>query len=262
MKLLHQGNHSLRLSHRSNLDFPIHLQNAIEIVLLTAGQSTCICGSKRVVLSPGDLFVAFPNQVHGFENSGDSTGYVMIIPVNPNLAVFHTLLEQKIPTEPMLRAEQLAGTNLVALMEIACREWKTASKNLQQGYVLVIMDKLLSLLTLTDAQAVSGDALQAVLRYLDDHYTEPLTRTDIAKSVGYNESYISHLFSSALNTTLKDYINSIRLSQALNLLAGTDMTVSQIALQLGFGSIRSFNRAFLQKMHVSPSAYRRTVKGE
>ena len=256
MKLLHQGNHELRLSHRNNLDFPLHLQNAIEIVVMTSGCSTAICGSRRYVLSQGDLFVAFPNQVHGFENSGSATGYVLIIPVSPNLSAFHALLEQKTPTEPVIRKEALKESNLFDLLEIACREWRGASANLRQGYILVLMDKLLSLLTLTDAQPVSADALQAVLQYLNNHYTEPLSRSRIARAVGYNESYLSHMFSQVLDTTLTEYITSLRLSEALNLLTGTDLPISRIALQLGYGSIRSFNRAFLQRMGMSPTAYR------
>lgn len=260
MKLLHQGNHELRLSHRNNLDFPLHLQNAIEVVVMTSGQSTAICGSKRYLLSEGDLFVAFPNQVHGFENSGRSTGYVLIVPVSPNLSAYHALLEQKVPAEPVIRKEALTDSNLVTLMEMACQEWNHASKNLQQGYVLILTDKLLSLLTLTDAQPVSGDALQSVLRFLNDHYREPLTRRSIARAVGYNESHLSHVFSQALDTTLTDYIISLRLNDALSLLTDTDLSVSQIALQLGFGSIRSFNRCFRQNMQLSPTAYRAAAR--
>lgn len=260
MKLLHQGNHELRLSHRNNLDFPVHLQNAMEVVVMTSGQSTAICGSRRYLLSEGDLFVAFPNQVHGFENSGSSAGYVLIVPVSPNLSAYHTLLEQKVPAEPVLRKKALEGTNLMALLEMAYQEWSRASKNLQQGYVLVLTDKLLSLLTLVDAQPVSGDALQSVLRFLNDHYREPLTRRSIARAVGYNESHLSHVFSQVLDTTLTDYITTLRINDALSLLTGTDLPVSQIALQLGFGSIRSFNRCFHRKMRLSPTAYRAAVR--
>lgn len=252
---MHQGNHALTLSYRKNLDFPTHLQNAIELVVLTSGHTTAIYGGQRFPITAGDIFIVFPNQAHGFENSS-AEGYVMIIPVNPYLSAFYSLMEQKIPSDPVLRKGQWEHTKLMPLLEIACEEWKTISRNAQQGYILVIMDKLLSLLSLTDMKPINADVLQSVLLFLNTHYKEPLTRQDIARAVGYNESYISHIFSQALNTTLTDYIISLRTNDAIELLSGTNLTVSQIALMLGFGSIRSFNRVFLQKTGLSPTAYR------
>jgi len=259
VKLLHQGNHALTLSFRKNLDFPTHLQNAIELVVLTSGHTTALCGGQRFSVSAGDVLVVFPNQAHGFENS-TAECYVMIIPMNPYLSAYHSILDQKVPTDPVLRKGLWEHTNLLPLLEIACREWKTVSSNVRQGYILVIVDKLLSLLSLTDVPPVNADVLQSILLYLNAHYKEPLTRQEIARAVGYNESYISHIFSQTLRTTLTDYLTSLRLSDALNLLCGTNLTVSQVALYLGFGSIRSFNRAFLRKMGISPTAYRASFK--
>ena len=260
MKLLHQGNHELRLSHRGKLDFPIHLQNAVELILLTEGRSTALYGNKRFSLGPGDLFVVFPNQLHGFEGSGNARGYVMIIPMHPYLAAYRATLEQTEPAHPLLHRDQWAHTNLEPLLEMACREWKTAHQNLQQGYVLVIMGKLLPLLTLRDHQSSSTDGLQAALRYINDHYREPLTRQEIAGAIGYNESYLSHLFPAALKMTVTQYINSLRIADAQAMLKSTDMTVSRIAVELGFGSIRTFNRIFTREASLPPSAYRASEK--
>ena len=124
------------------------------------------------------------------------------------------------------------------------------------GYAVLIMTKILPLLKLQDVTSGNVSSLQSLLSYINRNYTRPLTRSEVAVAVGYNESYISHLFSDALHTTLTDYINALRMDDAFYLLSGTDLTVSRIAENLGFGSLRSFNRTFLKYAQMTPSDYR------
>lgn len=261
MKLIYQRDQRLVISYRHRLDFPVHLHNVLEIVYLTAGHSTVVSDGKRRSLSAGDIFVAFPNRVHGFENSSQIAGYVLIVPVNTHLAAYQKVMEQKVPVDPILPKGTWEHTALPQLVELAHRDQETAPKQVIQGYLLVIVGKLLELLTLQDAPAGSAYVLQALLLYLNKNYTQPVTRKDIAKAVGCNESYISHLFSDTFKITLTDYITSLRIGDALHLLSETSMSVSQIGLSLGFGSIRSFNRAFQKQTHMSPTEYRTSIKG-
>lgn len=257
MKLLHQGNQKLKLSFRQPLDFPIHLHNAMEIVLLTAGQSTVIYGGQRLPLAAGDLFIAFPNQVHGYENSENTERYMLIVPATPYLDAFRGTLEQKQPVYPILSRQQWEKAGIQTLLDMALTDISACDHKVMQGYVLVLLGKLLPLLELTAAEPGDTDAVRELLLFLNDHYTEPLSRQDIARTVGYNESYISHIFSDTLHTTLTDYITALRLDDARRLLTDTTLTVSQIALSLGFGSIRSFNRVFSRQVGITPTAYRK-----
>lgn len=245
---------------QNDLDFPPHLHNAVELVLMLAGHSTALYEGRRIPLSAGDLFLAFPDRIHGYESSRDCESIVFIIPVYPYLSDFREMLEQKLPVDPVLHKGEWDHTNIRLLLELAERDRLESGNKVTHGYAMLIMAKLLPLLTLQDAPSGSTNALQAILLYLNHHYTEPLTRQDIAAAVGYSESYLSHLFSDMLHTTLSDYIVSLRLDDACHLLTVSGMPVCQIAVTLGFGTIRSFNRAFQKKMHMSPSTYRASVK--
>lgn len=258
MKLLHQGNHHFRFFQSTDLDYPLHLHNALEIVFLTGGSAHFLYGSRRIRLTAGDVFVCFPNQVHGYENSHDVQSYVMIIPMNHYLSAFQGIFGQKLPADPILPKGTWEHTAIPQLLPIAYEEREQISKQVMQGYLLLIVGKLLPLLTLHDAPAGSADVLQSVLLYLNDHYTQPISRKEIARAVGCNESYISHCFSVTLRTTLSEYIVSLRISDAQNALTNTALPVSQIAFSLGFGSLRSFNRVFRQYTGMTPTAYRKT----
>nr|MBQ8245417.1 helix-turn-helix domain-containing protein [Oscillospiraceae bacterium] len=258
MKLLHQGNQKLRLSYGQDFDYPAHLHNALEVVLLTRGKLTALCDSIRVTLEKGDLFIAFPSQVHGYENSQNTEGFVLIVPMMPYLEGFRGVLGHKKPAFPVLRKNQWQDTSLDTLLQMALFDKDHPDRKVMQGYIMTLTGKILSLYPLRERSKGDSDGLRELLTYINDHFREPLSRGDIARAVGYNESYVSHLFADTLHTTLTDYITTLRLDEAKSLLRDTDRTVSDIAGSLGFGSIRSFNRTFLRHTGMTPTQYRRS----
>lgn len=257
MPLLYEQKSTYTFRKTRFLDFPPHLHDAVEIVYLKSGSSLFMHGTEKTLLEAGDVFVSFPNQIHGYEHSSDTLLYLMILPVKPYLSAYRKLLTEKLPVKPYLKKEQWQSEGIEQLLELALADKNTAPEAVMQGYFQAIAGKLLNQLTLQDAHMATEDALRSVLLYISSHYTEPLDRKTIAKAVGYNESYISHMFADSLKTTLPDYIHSLRMGDAAQLLTQTDLPVSRIALDLGFGSLRNFNRVFLKWHGVTPSQYRR-----
>lgn len=244
------------------LDFEPHIHNEVEIVFLTEGSSVIHCGTKERTLHPGEIFIAFPNQIHSYEKSVDSRGYLLIIPVKPFLSGYSGVLLTKEPTEPVFRPPDGELQALQTLLELAYADKDTAPEAVMHSYLQLIVGKIISMLQLEDATSGADEILKAVILYVNAHYTEPLTRKEIAKAVGYNESYISHLFSDTLKTSIPNYINALRVHDATKLLRQTDLPISSIANILGFGTLRNFNRVFLRETGQSPKAYRSAVKLE
>ena len=253
MKLFHQNKYLQQLSHRYNLNFAMHLHDALEFVWLRQGSCRVLTSAGSYLMEAGQLFISFPHQLHGYEDSQDVDAMLWIIPEKPYLDSYADVLSTNYPTHPILSVEPL-----LPLLELLFSEPKDVSAPILQGYAQLIIGKLLQLMPLTPATAGSADALQTILLYLADHYREDLSREEIAAAVGYNASYISHIFSNTLHITLTGYLNMLRLRDARQLLITTSTSVSQIALQLGFSSIRSFNRAFSAEMGCPPSAFRRS----
>lgn len=256
MKILYERKDRFVFRYTDHLDFPPHLHDAVELVYLKSGKSLFMHGNEKTWLEAGDIFVSFPNRIHGYENSADTRLYLLILPVKPYLAAYRKLLTEKVPQKPYLKKGDWSAESIESLLQLALADKDTASEDVMQGYFQVLIGKLLDMLTLQEADAATDDALRSVLLYINDHYTEPLSRKQIAKAVGYNESYISHLFAQTLKTSLPDYIHSLRLNDATQLLSQTDESVTRIALDLGFGSLRNFNRVFLKEKGMTPSQYR------
>ena len=257
MKLLYEQKTEIKVTCPKGVDFPMHVHEAVELVLVLQGSFTGIVGNQRCHVGPGDIFITFPNQVHAYENTEHFTGYVLIAPSKPFLSAYRSNLEQKLPKNPVFHPDKALFEQLLTLLQLAYKDRHAPYDAILRGYTLSIVGKLLSALPMTE-KPVGTDALQAVLSYISEHYTEPIRRKDVAKAVGYNESYISHLFADSLNTTLTDYITTLRLNEAQHLLKETNLPVSRIAMSLGFASLRCFNRIFAREVAMTPTAYRNT----
>lgn len=238
-------------------DFPVHIHNAVEICMMIEGSCRILYENRQFELTAGDIFFAFPNQPHGYESNCGTVRYLLILPVKPHLEMFYKLLTENVPESPILRKGTWEHLGLTEIVQLGCVDAGAASVEVMQGYFAVIVGKLLSLLRLKPCDSDSENILRSILLYIHSHYREPVTRKDIARSIGYNESYISHVFSQVLHMSLSQYIHTLRVDDAVNLLRHTKMSVTQIASELGFGSIRSFNRVFLDHTGVTPMDIRK-----
>ena len=80
---------------------------------------------------------------------------------------------------------------------------------------------------------------------------------EVADKLCISRSTVSHLFNERLAMNFCDYINSLRLSDAVKLLKNGKNTITEISDLSGFSTIRTFNRAFLKRYGISPSEYRK-----
>lgn len=252
MHILYQGNQKFQFERRLTLDYEIHLQNSLELILLQEGTCHFRCGATDGWLQPGQLLVVFPNQIHSFDSSRHVRALLLIVPPQPYLATYADTLFRTIPDHPCLEA----GT-LQPLLDMIWEDSETASEPIMQGYLQVLVGKVLEKMTLRSVSRGPDEALHKLLLYLEDHYAEPLSRKHIARALGYSEGYLSHIFSEALNTTMPEYINTLRVRKAMELLRRGEYTVADAALGLGFGSVRNFSRAFQKETGMTPAKWRK-----
>ena len=258
MKLLYEDKRLYHFKMEENpRDFPVHIHNAVEVFIMLAGSCRAICENRSYSLQAGDIFFAFPNQLHGFEENRETRRYMLILPVKPYLETYYKTLTEFVPEEPVLHKGSWEHLHILPLVEQACSDVGIASEEIMQGYFTVIIGKLLSLMTLKSHSTDAENILRSVLLYIHGHYRESINRSQIARAVGYDESYISHVFSQVLHMGITRYVHMLRIDDAKKLLSHTDELVTAIATELGFGSIRNFNRVFLQETGMTPKEYRR-----
>lgn len=100
------------------------------------------------------------------------------------------------------------------------------------------------------------DRLAPVFAYLRTHYAQPVTVEEVARETHLSKFYLCHLFREQTGMTLMQYLYEYRLSVARQQLLFSDLSISDIAHNCGFGSSSHFSTLFRQREGVSPRAFR------
>jgi transcriptional regulator GlxA family with amidase domain len=99
---------------------------------------------------------------------------------------------------------------------------------------------------------ITKPRLKRLLAHLDSHLDEPMDVANMAIPAGVTEREIRRLFQSGLATSPKAYHRRLRLQKARSMLHQTDLSVSDVAIRLGFSSSSDFCRAFRREFGTSP----------
>ena len=97
--------------------------------------------------------------------------------------------------------------------------------------------------------------IQRAIDYISGHYREPIRIQSIAEACHINDTYLSHLFQRYLGITPYDFLTRIRLDNSLPLLLENN-TLTTVADETGFPSLRSYNAAFQKEYGMAPREYR------
>ena len=106
------------------------------------------------------------------------------------------------------------------------------------------------------AGGVDQEVIATAMNYINEHYQEELTLDDVAAFAGFSRFYFSRSFKKQTGYFFKDYLCRKRLQVAKDLLTQTNLSMREVAIRSGFGSVATFNRAFKEKNDCTPSRYR------
>lgn len=235
-----------------------HMHYQIEFCMLLEGETVVYIDSVEYRMRAGDLCIIFPNQIHQFKTFGKER-YMLVI-FNPDmLPELLETLTGRVPRSGLVKSENLPkGTRLLIQKMGEANAAENEYKSIVlKGLLLTFFGDLMEKLSLTDAKFVSSHALKTVVNYCARNFSRDLSLGILEEELHISKYYISHLFSMKLKVRFNDYINSLRVSDACRQLRQTDKTVTEISECVGFNTLRTFNRAFVRQIGMSPSEYRR-----
>ncbi|MHA7966831.1 helix-turn-helix domain-containing protein [Paenibacillus sp. CAU 1782] len=99
------------------------------------------------------------------------------------------------------------------------------------------------------------EAIWSVVRYMERHFQNTLTRDRLAKMSGLNKEYFSKLFKKVTGKTPKAYLTDIRINNAKRELLRGHIAISDIAAHVGFEEGYYFSRKFKQTVGMAPTEY-------
>ncbi|MDD6678406.1 MAG: response regulator [Firmicutes bacterium] len=108
----------------------------------------------------------------------------------------------------------------------------------------------------------SRSVIERAKQYIAEHYMEDIGRTVIAQEVMLAPNYLSMLFHKETGQTIREYINLCRVEEAKKIMAFTNDSITDVAMQVGFDNISYFSTVFKKYTNSSPAEYRSTLRKE
>jgi len=252
-------------------DVDLHHHDFYEIYYLVSGDVTYTIESKLYKVLPGDVLLISPrelHQVHICPEHADYERYVLW--VSPQmlrrLSSPATDLSQALdPNRPgygnQLRLPKADRQRIRDLLEQLYLE----SQEQAYGSDLMPETLLRQLLVLLNRLAMerdchledlyrSSDTVSQVIRYINLHYSEPLSLEILAEKFYISKYYLSHEFKQQIGTSVGRYIRKKRLQIARHLLSQNSKP-SKVGALCGFGDYTGFYRAFRAEYGISPREF-------
>lgn len=233
-----------------NGDFHFHSQ--IELCFVEEGEIDAVINNKTKKIKVGDVSIALGFDTHAYRPSGYARFTVLVIPLNI-CEKFTSAISKKQISDPFICDKAVTSRLKEYLSEL---KKETTNEIEKLGYVYLILGVVLNNLNFdTSDKYAETQLISKLLLYIHDNYNKNLTLSSIAAEFGYNASYISRYFKSSINIGISQYINLIRLKNAIELMRKKKHSITYCALESGFPSLRTFYRIFQNEFKQSPKEY-------
>lgn len=229
-----------------------HSHKSFEIQYILEGRYDVFVDGKKSNLGAYDLIIYSPHCEHGSEflsRHGDS---------------INIWFDAEYPRDihPCFGVVKDGAGSLRWLFEHILSEYVSRRRDSD-----AIINMLLSTLVLYtcrllgEVQNVSMDALlKNVLDYIEMNYYLNLNINNLSEMMNVSKSYFHKLFRDATGGSPLQYINSVRIERAKDMLIKTDTSVLDISFAVGFEDARYFSRLFKKHTGMTPNKYRQLGK--
>ena len=238
----------LKFEKGENYNFPLHLHQCFELIIITEGEMKISVASSEYNLKKGEALLIFPNQIHSLESANSK--HILCI-FSPRLVeAFNRMRSGKLPLDNRFVPSGYICDNLP---NFATATTTTFKKGLLYS-ACAEFDKNASY---RDAEPQKEKLLFSIFSFVEENFKQDCTLTALSTKSGYDYSYLSRYFKKIVGISFNNYVNNYRISHACYLLKNTDNTILASALESGFGEIRSFNRNFKAVLGITPAEYRK-----
>lgn len=112
----------------------------------------------------------------------------------------------------------------------------------------------------TDTGYSNTSRLKEVLDYLHANFNSPISNAQIASKFGYHPNYLSNLFVKITGKSMHQYLISLRIARAAELLETGKLPVAQVAVTCGFENSSKFSAVFKKEFGRTPTQYRKNSR--
>ncbi|REJ83380.1 MAG: AraC family transcriptional regulator [Acidobacteria bacterium] len=106
----------------------------------------------------------------------------------------------------------------------------------------------------------ADEALRSVREHVEDNFERQVPLAEAADVAGFERTYFSHYFHKKTGVTYVRWLNALRISRSISFLRNREMSISEVAEQVGYRDLRTFERNFKRFLGCTPSSFRRGLR--
>lgn len=235
-----------------NLLCPLHINPELEIVYVKSGVLKARYGAYQLSVRAGEMLLILPYHIHSFDPSEgcEATVYMFSERVYEEIMKHYqfSVVYEAYPVDA-------AALNYADYLNRGRERWK--EKIYAQSIFCVFINCWITRQQEKQGSTEGETADSQIITYIFEHLSEELTIEAIAREIGWNPRKLSENFKRKYQIKLLDFISNVRIERSATLLYATNISITEISSLCGFASLRNFNRAFKNRMGMTPSDYRR-----
>ncbi len=233
-----------------NKNYPLHQQDYYELEYITDGVAEHIINNGKNLVKAGDLLFITPFDFHGFNTSGIKTITCHFYAKDLSFEMSRFLMS--LQSNTVKNVDENMVLNLKYLLKVFKDNDKYAEIKLRNTVELILLE-LFSNFTAVNVETAK-DKISEAIGYININFKNDITLSLIEKKFGICASQFSRDFKKRTEKTFLEYITDKRLNYAKKLLL-SGRKVIDVCFESGFGSVRTFNRAFKNRYNVCPSKF-------
>lgn len=253
--------------------FQSHWHEHIEILYLVHGNASITCGTKTGGAVCGDIIFVNSSEPHSLISNDDYLCYYCIIFNLPllmgdtkdtcNTKYLEPILRSRIVFSNVIHKDadcNICIDNMIAEFNEKGFAYEPEMKSITLHLLALLLRRHIDHTLSHREYAKKIQTLhrfEKLFRYIELNYPQPLTTRDCAAFFNISLAHFCHLFKEVTGEGLTDYLNRFRIGKAGILLKDTDMSITQIALAVGFNDAGYFSRMFRKITLTTPTAMRR-----
>ncbi len=230
-----------------------HHNNTIEFIHIEEGEGKILIDDNIYEFASGYLFVFDAEMVHCTypENPSEYVRNKLIIDKGILSAI--TGMQEN---NRQIKASPKTSKELSAIFKSA--EMMTRSEDMR----ILAWAEIVKIINIcceeqTSIYHIDSGCVYETIKYINEHLTEKISLDTLAQKIHISKYHLCRRFKEETGMSVFTYLKSQRISMAKELLSKTDMPITYIALETGFGDISCFTKCFKAETGITPSEYRK-----
>ncbi len=235
----------------NDIYYPFHVHSHIEFVYVLDGSIDVKVGEHEFTLKKDSVAVVMPYEIHSYRTNCQSDIFIIACPPE-YIPEYRQILRGKI-FEPDFTNFTMAHRIIIEEITLAEHEDDFRKKAL----LYCTLSDFFKNCFVKDVDVFEYDTYRKAIVYISEHYTENISLRETAFYAGVTASHLSRVLNTDGKPGFSEIINAMRAYASKQKIEQTELPISQIAFESGFGSIRNFNRIFKKIFNCSPCDIRR-----